>query len=43
VTAGDQTIIDKGFLLALRDPQVVEMARQYATPWRCWKARSRDE
>lgn len=32
VTAGDQIIIDKGFLMALRDPAVVEMAQRYGDP-----------
>lgn len=32
VTAGDEVVIDKGFLMALRDPQVVEMAARYGDP-----------
>jgi hypothetical protein len=32
VTAGNQTIIDRGFLLALRDPSVVDMAARYGDP-----------
>lgn len=32
VTAGDQTIIDRGFLMALRDPEVVKAASQYGDP-----------
>jgi hypothetical protein len=32
VTAGNTTVIDKGFLMALRDPAVVEMARQFGDP-----------
>ena len=32
VTAGKNTIIDKGFLMALRDPAVVEMASRYGDP-----------
>jgi hypothetical protein len=30
--AGDQLIIDKGYLTALDDPQVIEMATQYGDP-----------
>jgi hypothetical protein len=32
VTAGDQLLIDKGFLCALRDPEVVAMAQNYGDP-----------
>ena len=32
VTAGGETLIDKGFLVALRDPTVVEMAKRYGDP-----------
>ena len=32
VTAGDATIIDRGFLMALRDPAVVAMASRYGDP-----------
>jgi hypothetical protein len=32
VTAGDETIIDQGFLCALRDPQVVQAAARYGDP-----------
>ncbi len=32
VTAGQNTVIDKGFLLALRDPVVVAMASRYGDP-----------
>ena len=32
VKAGDETLIDNGFLTALRDPQVIEMARRYGDP-----------
>jgi len=32
VTAGKNTLIDKGFLMALRDPAVVEMASLYGDP-----------
>jgi hypothetical protein len=32
VTAGKNTVIDKGFLMALRDPAVVEMASRYGDP-----------
>lgn len=32
VTAGGETIIDRGFLVALRDPAVVELARRYGDP-----------
>jgi hypothetical protein len=32
VTAGDELIIDRGFLMALRDPEVVAMARQFGDP-----------
>ena len=32
VTAGKSTLIDKGFLLALRDPAVIEMASRYGDP-----------
>ena len=32
VTAGDMQLIDGGFLCALRDPAVVEMARRYGDP-----------
>ena len=32
VTAGGEKIIDEGFLVALRDPSVVEMARRYGDP-----------
>ena len=32
VKAGGTTLIDNGFLTALRDPQVVEMARRYGDP-----------
>jgi hypothetical protein len=32
VTAGENTIIDRGFLTALRDPAVVDMASRYGDP-----------
>ena len=32
VTAGGERIIDEGFLVALRDPSVVEMAKRYGDP-----------
>ncbi|MES2538696.1 MAG: hypothetical protein V4632_22790 [Pseudomonadota bacterium] len=32
VTAGDQLVIDKGFLMALRDPEVVAAAKRYGDP-----------
>lgn len=32
VTAGDSLLIDQGFLCALRDPSVVEMASRYGDP-----------
>jgi hypothetical protein len=32
VTAGNCTVIDKGFLMALRDPQVVAAAERYGDP-----------
>ena len=32
VTAGDEVLIQDGFLTALRDPQVVEAARRYGDP-----------
>lgn len=32
VTAGDKLLIDAGFLCALRDPAVVEMARRFGDP-----------
>jgi hypothetical protein len=32
VTAGNRTVIDKGFLMALRDPQVVAAAGRYGDP-----------
>jgi hypothetical protein len=32
VTAGKSTLIDRGFLLALRDPAVIEMAGRYGDP-----------
>jgi hypothetical protein len=32
VTAGNRTVIDQGFLKALRDPQVVEAASRYGDP-----------
>ena len=32
VMAGGETIIDSGFLVALRDPSVVEMAKRYGDP-----------
>ena len=32
VTAGNRTVIDKGFLMALRDPQVVAAAERYGDP-----------
>jgi len=32
VTAGGTTIIDRGFLMALRDPTVVAMAARYGDP-----------
>ena len=32
VLAGDQALIDDGFLLALRDPSVVAMAERYGDP-----------
>ena len=32
VTAGGEPIIERGFLVALRDPAVVEMARRYGDP-----------
>ena len=32
VTAGDNKLIDRGFLCALRDPSVVEMAARFGDP-----------
>jgi hypothetical protein len=32
VTAGEETIIDQGFLCALRDPAVVQAAARYGDP-----------
>ena len=32
VKAGDNTLIDQGFLCALRDPEVVELAARYGDP-----------
>ncbi len=32
VKAGNTLLIDNGFLMALRDPKVVEMASQYGNP-----------
>jgi hypothetical protein len=32
VAAGNRTVIDKGFLMALRDPQVVAAAERYGDP-----------
>jgi hypothetical protein len=32
VTAGNRTVIDKGLLMALRDPQVVALAERYGDP-----------
>jgi len=32
VTAGNEPIIERGFLVALRDPAVVEMAKRYGDP-----------
>ena len=32
VAAGGEKIIDEGFLVALRDPSVVEMAKRYGDP-----------
>jgi hypothetical protein len=32
VKVGDTTLIDNGFLMALRDPKVVEEARRYGDP-----------
>ena len=32
VTAGRSTVIDTGFLMALRDPEVVAMASRYGDP-----------
>jgi len=32
VTAGNTTLIDKGFLTALKAPSVVEMASRYGDP-----------
>ena len=32
VTAGRSTVIDKGFLMALRDPEVVAMASRFGDP-----------
>jgi len=32
VKAGEITIVDKGFLMALRDPQVIEQASRYGDP-----------
>ena len=32
VTAGEATLIDEGFLLALRDPSVIEVAGRYGDP-----------
>lgn len=32
VTAGETTIVDRGFLMALRDPAVIEMAARYGDP-----------
>jgi hypothetical protein len=32
VTAGDQMVIDQGFLCALRDPEVVQAAARYGDP-----------
>jgi hypothetical protein len=32
VTAGKNVLVDKGFLCALRDPEVVKMAKQFGDP-----------
>ena len=32
VTAGRRTVIDNGFLMALRDPEVVAMASRFGDP-----------
>ena len=32
VKVGDRTLIDNGFLTALRDPQVIEAASRYGDP-----------
>jgi hypothetical protein len=32
VTAGNRVVIEDGFLMALRDPAVVEAARRYGDP-----------
>jgi hypothetical protein len=32
VTAGRNTLIDRGFLTALREPQVIEAAKKYGDP-----------
>lgn len=32
VTAGETTLIERGFLMALRDPQVIELASKYGDP-----------
>jgi hypothetical protein len=32
VKAGDTTLVDKGFLMALRDPKVIEQASLYGDP-----------
>jgi hypothetical protein len=32
VRAGEETIIDNGFLMALRDPSVIEMAKRFGDP-----------
>ena len=32
VKAGENTLIDRGFLCALRDPEVVEMASRFGDP-----------
>ena len=32
VTAGKNTVVDKGFLMALRDPEVVALASRYGDP-----------
>jgi hypothetical protein len=39
VTAGDQTLVEDGFLVALRDPSVVELAQRYGDPKALLEAR----
>jgi hypothetical protein len=32
VTAGNRTLIDEGYLMSLKDPQVIALAERYGNP-----------